>query len=94
VTDRRALVRRHLWISGLVQGVFFREGCRAEADGRHVAGFVRNLPDGRVEAALEGDPAAVAAVEAWCRAGPRRARVVTVDAHDELPLGASGFDVA
>jgi acylphosphatase len=87
-------VRRHLWIAGRVQGVWFREGARAEAQALGVTGFVRNLPDGRVEAALEGPPAAVAAVEAWCRAGPPRARVTTVEAHDERPAGASTFAVS
>ena len=90
MTDR---VRRHLWLSGRVQGVFFREGCRAEADAHRVAGFVRNLPDGRVEAVLEGDPADVSTVEAWCRQGPRRARVVAVEARDEALLGSTGFEV-
>jgi acylphosphatase len=87
MTDR---ARRHLWISGRVQGVWFRESARAEADAHAVTGWVRNLPDGRVEAALEGDPAAVAAVEAWCRQGPLRARVFAVDARDEAPLGLTG----
>jgi acylphosphatase len=86
-------VRRHLWIAGRVQGVWFREGVRAEADTHRVAGFVRNLPDGRVEAALEGPPDAVAAVEAWCRAGPPRARVAAVEARDEPPTGAARFTV-
>jgi acylphosphatase len=83
-------LRRHLWISGRVQGVWFRESARAEADARAVTGWVRNLPDGRVEVALEGDRAAVEAVEAWCRQGPRQARVVSVDARDEAPLGPTG----
>jgi acylphosphatase len=90
VTDR---VRRHLWLSGRVQGVFFREGCRAEADAHRVVGFVANLPDGRVEAVLEGDPADVSAVEAWCRQGPGRARVVGVEARDEALLGSTSFEV-
>ena len=90
MTDR---VRRHLWVSGRVQGVFYRDRCRAEALARGVAGFVRNLPDGRVEVALEGPPAAVAAVEAWCRAGPRRADVQHVEARDEAVTGATAFAV-
>ncbi|HEV2310469.1 MAG TPA: acylphosphatase, partial [Acidimicrobiia bacterium] len=57
MTDR---VRRHLWISGRVQGVFFRDRCRQEALHRGVDGFARNLADGRVEAVLEGPPDAVA----------------------------------
>jgi acylphosphatase len=90
VTER---LRRHLWISGRVQGVWFREGCRAEAAARAVAGWVDNLPDGRVEVVLEGDRPAVEAVEAWCRQGPLRARVIAVEARDEALLGSSGFEV-
>jgi acylphosphatase len=86
-------VRRHLWIAGRVQGVFFRDRCQTEARAHGVAGWVTNRPDGRVEAVLEGDPAAVAAVEAWCRQGPRRAAVTHVDATDEAPTGATGFAV-
>ncbi len=88
-----AAVRRHLWISGQVQGVFFRDRCQAEARAAGVAGWVTNRPDGRVEAVLEGDPAAVAAVEDWCRHGPRRAVVTAVEATDEAPTGAPGFHV-
>ena len=88
-----APVRRHLWISGRVQGVFFRDRCQAEARAAGVAGWVTNRSDGRVEAVLEGPPAAVAAVEAWCRHGPRRAAVTHVDAADEAPTGATGFHV-
>ena len=86
-------MRRRLLVSGRVQGVWYRESCRAEAAARAVAGSVRNLADGRVEVVLEGPPAAVAAVEAWCRQGPRRARVEAVDARDEAPAGATGFEV-
>jgi acylphosphatase len=84
-------VRRHLWISGQVQGVWFRDRCRAEALHRGVDGYVRNLADGRVEAVLEGPPDAVAAVEAWCAEGPPRARVDHVEARDETPTGVTGF---
>ncbi len=86
-------VRRHLWISGRVQGVFFRDRCQAEARAAGVAGWVTNRPDGRVEAVLEGDPAAVAAVEDWCRHGPGGAVVTHVEAADEFPTGAAGFQV-
>ncbi|HSO95789.1 MAG TPA: acylphosphatase [Acidimicrobiia bacterium] len=86
-------VRRRLVISGRVQGVFFRDRCRAEAHAHRVAGWVTNRPDGRVEAVLEGDPGAVATVEAWCRHGPPRAAVTHVAATDEAPTGATGFQV-
>ena len=88
MTDR---VRRHLWVSGRVQGVWYRDRCRAEALRRGVDGCVRNLADGRVEVVLEGRPDAVAAVEAWCAEGPPRARVDHVEARDETPAGVAGF---
>jgi acylphosphatase len=76
-----------------VQGVFYRTECAATAAARGVAGLAANLPDGRVEVVLEGRPDAVAAVEAWCRRGPDRARVDAVEARDEAPTGAGGFEV-
>jgi acylphosphatase len=86
-------VRRRLLVSGRVQGVWYRESCRAEATARGVAGSARNRPDGRVEVVLEGAPGAVEAVAAWCREGPRRAHVEAVDERDEPPTGATGFEV-
>lgn len=72
-------VRAHILISGVVQGVFFRSETRREAKRRNVTGWVRNQPDGRVEAVLEGDEAAVNAVVAFCREGPLQARVAFVE---------------
>ncbi len=86
-------VRRRVLVSGRVQGVWFRESCRDEAVQAGVDGWVRNLDDGRVEAVLEGPAAAVDAVVAWCRQGPRRARVDRVDVVDEVPVGEQGFRV-
>ena len=85
--------RAHVWVSGRVQGVWFRESCREEAFRRGVTGWVRNLADGRVEAVFEGEPAAVDAVVAWCHEGPPRARVRNVERLDELPIEESGFAV-
>ena len=87
-------MRRRLLVSGRVQGVWYRESCRAEAAARAVAGSVRNLADGRVEVVLEGPPDAVAAVEAWCALGPPRARVDRVEARAETPTGVLGFELA
>ena len=59
-----------------------------------LAGWVRNLPDGGVEAVVEGDPEAVEALVGWCRKGPRHARVDSVELTEEEPLGeAAGFEV-
>ena len=86
-------VRRRVLVSGRVQGVWFRESCRAEALAVGVAGWVRNRSDGRVEAVLEGPPAAVERVVAWCRAGSRQARVDAVEVTAEMPVGEAGFRV-
>jgi acylphosphatase len=85
------VVRRRLLISGLVQGVYFRDSVRREAAVSGVLGFARNLADGRVEVALEGEPAAVERVVEWCRKGPPQARVDAVEIFAEPPEGASGF---
>jgi acylphosphatase len=86
-------VRRHVYVSGLVQGVWFRESCRDEALAAGVTGWVRNLSDGRVEVVLEGRREAVDRVVTWCHQGPRRARVGRVDVLVEAPVGERGFYV-
>jgi len=80
-------------VTGMVQGVFFRAEAQQEAYRLGVAGWVRNEPDGTVAAHLEGAPGAVEAMVAWCREGPRRARVERVDVRDAEATGAKGFDV-
>lgn len=71
----------------------FRYAVRERARSRGVAGYVRNLPSGDVEAAFEGEPAAVDALVEFCRRGPRGARVRGVDVADAVPDGRSGFEV-
>ena len=78
-------------MSGRVQGVWFRDSCRRQAELEGLAGWVRNLPDGRVEAVFEGEKAAVDSLVQWCRTGPRLARVSGVELFDEDPQGESGF---
>jgi acylphosphatase len=90
VSDR---VRRRVIVHGRVHGVWFRDSCRREAEAAGVAGWVRNRPDRTVEAVFEGPEAAVAALVAWCRTGPIRARVERVEQFDELPTGAPGFEI-
>jgi acylphosphatase len=85
--------RRHVWISGRVQGVWFRESCREQAHALGVAGWVRNLGDGRVEAVFEGPEAAVERMVVWCGTGPRSADVDTVEITTETVVGESGFTV-
>ena len=80
-------------VTGRVQGVAFRWYAVQEAERRGVTGWVRNEPDGSVAAHFEGDPDAVEAMVAWCRQGPRRARVDAVDVRDAEPAGATRFDV-
>lgn len=72
-------VRAHLRIYGLVQGVFFRANMRRRALELGVTGWVRNLPDGSVEAVVEGDEDAVRELIAWAHEGPPLARVERVD---------------
>jgi acylphosphatase len=84
---------RRVRVHGRVQGVFFRDSCRAEAESRGVTGWVTNEPDGSVSAHLEGDEAAVAEVVAWCHTGPRHARVERVEERTTSPEGLTGFEV-
>lgn len=76
-----------------MQGVFFRESVRREADAAGVAGWVRNRSDGTVEGVFEGDAGAVERLVAVCRAGPGSAVVSSVDVREEEPEGLSGFSV-
>ena len=87
------IVRRRILVDGQVQGVFFRDSCRREAVRAGVAGFVRNLGDGRVEVIAEGHPDAVARLVAWCRVGPPHAEVTGIDISSETPSGLVGFAI-
>jgi acylphosphatase len=88
-----AVIRKRVVVHGRVQGVFFRDTTRRMAQSRGVAGWVRNCPDGSVEAAFEGEPEAVEAMVSFARQGPRGASVTTVDVIDEPPEDARGFAV-
>ncbi|HEX5951236.1 MAG TPA: acylphosphatase [Actinomycetota bacterium] len=80
-------------VTGRVQGVFFRATCAREARDLGLAGSVRNLPDGRVEAIFEGPEADVDRMVGWCRLGPEYARVDAVEITPEPPAGERGFAV-
>jgi acylphosphatase len=86
--------RVHLVVTGRVQGVVYRASCAREARVRGLAGWVRNLPDGRVEAVFEGPDAQLEAIVAWCREGPPSARVDEVTVVREAPTGETGFRVS
>ena len=68
------MIRRRVVVRGRVQGVFFRDTLRRQAESRSVAGWAMNRDDGTVEAVFEGEPAAVEALVDFCRRGPSRAR--------------------
>lgn len=73
--------------------MFFRDSCRRQAIEHQVSGWVRNLPDGRVEAVFEGAPDAVEAMVAWAHEGPPRASVTRVEVRREQDEGLQGFAV-
>ena len=85
--------RAHVVVSGRVQGVFFRAEAAQRARALGLGGFVRNTPDGLVEAAFEGDPAGVDAMVEWCRTGPPLAAVERVEVSEEDPRGEREFRV-
>ena len=87
-------MRMRVLVEGTVQGVWFRESTRREAEANGVAGWVRNLPDGRVEAVFEGPNAGVEAMVMWCHHGPPNARVDRVQSWSEPPSNEfTGFTV-
>ena len=88
------LVRLRILVSGRVQGVWYRGAMAEQARSLGLAGWVRNLPDGRVEAVAEGPGEAVAALSSWCHQGPPAARVERVETSEENPEGLVGFDTS
>lgn len=82
-----SMVRKRVIISGMVQGVAFRAYTQRAAIKANAAGWVRNLPDGNVEAVFEGPPASVASLVVWCRKGSPFSRVDHVAVYDETPTG-------
>jgi acylphosphatase len=86
-------VRARVVVTGVVQGVFFRGTCRREALNRGLVGWVRNNPDGSVEAVFEGAQPGVDEIVGWMRRGPRHAQVEATDVTMEPPEGLSGFRI-
>ena len=86
--------RVRLFITGKVQGVFFRQALKVMAKKNNVFGWVRNLVDGRVETVLEGDEEKISRLIEWAHGGPANARVEDVEIHNEKFVGEfSKFDV-
>ena len=90
MTDR---TRAHVYVSGKVQGVYFRATTRNTARKHGVDGWVRNLADGRVEAAFEGPEDDVESLIEFCHEGSKAARVDDVEVSYEEPQGEDGFRV-
>ncbi len=86
-------IRAHVFVSGTVQGVYYRASTREAARDRDVDGWVRNLPDGRVEAVFEGAEGDVRDMVEWCETGSPAADVDAVDAEFGDPEGMSGFEI-
>lgn len=85
--------RAHVFVSGRVQGVFFRATTREQATEHGVDGWVRNLDDGRVEAVFEGPEPAVEAMVDFCQEGSPAANVEGVDVERAPPEGLDGFEI-
>jgi len=86
-------IRKHVFVTGTVQGVFFRARTRERAQEENVDGWVKNLADGRVEAVFEGSEAAVDAMVEFCHHGSERAQVEDVRVSGQQPAGADGFEI-
>jgi len=88
------VARARVFVSGKVQGVFYRDATKKEADKRGARGFVRNLLDGRVEAVFEGDVSTVDAMVAWCGVGSPLSRPTFVERIDgEAEEGFGAFEI-
>jgi acylphosphatase len=78
------LVRCHIFVSGRVQGVFFRQSTRVMAIKNNVNGWVRNLDDGRVEIVAEGEDSYINRFTNWCKTGPANSRVDEFELSEEI----------
>jgi acylphosphatase len=88
-----ARIRRRVRAHGKVQGVFFRDSTRREAERREVTGWVKNRDDGSVEAVFEGEPDMVEQMVRFVRSGPGSSDVARVDVDEEAPEDLRGFKV-
>ncbi len=88
-----ARTRAHVFVSGTVQGVYYRANTRDAAREAGVDGWVKNLADGRVEAVFEGPEDAVESMVEWCHEGSPAAEVEDVEVEYESPQGEDGFEI-
>ncbi len=77
------MIRAHIYVTGVVQGVCYRHYTKETAKGLNVKGWVRNCPDGRVEMVAEGDPSSVEKLISWCHKGPTAAKVSNVSVNQQ-----------
>jgi acylphosphatase len=87
------VVRVRVVVEGRVQGVFYRDSCRREAQRLGVRGWVRNRSDGAVEVVAEGQRSKVDELLTWCRQGPPQARVTGISVTDEVPTAERSFRI-
>ncbi len=90
---QRELCARRAHVRGLVQGVAFRWHAKQKADELGLCGWIRNLPDGRVETCFEGTAAATRAFRDWLSRGPRAAQVRGLDLWTTEPVGWASFEI-
>ncbi|MDS0292893.1 acylphosphatase [Halogeometricum luteum] len=91
MSDERT--RAHVFVTGTVQGVYYRASTRDAARERNLDGWVKNLDDGRVEAVFEGPADSVEEMVEWCHTGSEAAEVESVDVDYGDPEGESGFRI-
>ena len=87
------MISVHVFISGQVQGVFFRAHTKEKAEELNLAGWVKNLPDGRVEAVFEGEQDQINKMLVWCYQGSPTSQVDQVDIRNEKPQSLKGFKI-
>ena len=86
-------IRKRLRVSGHVQGVWYRGAMQREAQLVGLVGWVKNLPDGRVEAVVQGTAEQIGSIIRWCAVGPPAAKVTDVETHDEPVSELAGFNI-